>query len=115
MSTRQKLINTTINTLHVNRDITLDASDVYLVGDVVFISSRKSAEYFETSYHNFCSVYTDHLLRGGVARVLSGKYKYYSYTDMRTIWNTSRTKGLSVFEVCENNRKRRIKNKKRRK
>ena len=105
-SKREKNRAAAIKMLRDTYDVIVDYRDIYMLSNQVFLSTKKAAEVFNTSYHNFSNAYVKHLKNAGTHSLIFGRNKYYSLTDILCILSVARTKGISIFEICKNLKKR---------
>ena len=97
---RQKVTDRIIKILRHTYNVEIDTIDLYTVGNQSFLSTRKSAEVINTSYHNFSNAYVQPLMDADIHRLISGRNKFYEIDKLLLIMCLSRKKGISVFEVC---------------
>ena len=98
---RQKLLEKTIEMLWTVQGVKVQAMDIYIFGTEAHLCTRKTADLFHASYHNFSNAYVPQLLNAGVHRIVSGRHKYYNINETLAVLTASRNRGVSVFEICD--------------
>ena len=98
---RQKLLEKIIDMLWTVHGVKVQGIDIYIFGNAAHLCTPKTADLFHSSYHNFSNAYVPHLLLAGVRRIVCGRHKYYNINEILAILTASRKRGVSVFDICD--------------
>ena len=96
----QKIKDVAIKMLRSTYGVYVEDKDMYVMMGRVFLSTAKTAEVFNTSYHNFSNVYAKHFMDAGAVRLVIGRNKYYSMDKVVSVLSASLENGVSVLEQC---------------
>lgn len=101
MSTKKERINNIKKQIAKDYGICLEDRDIYLWPGYTFISTRKAAELFNTSYHNFTNKCVKPLVKSGVTRISFGRSRYYKLEHLIVRLKKIIAEDKSLFVICK--------------
>ncbi len=103
---REKLRDDIIKAFKSHYGIYLREQDIYVSEGFAFLSTTATAEFLDTSYHNFSTVYVKAILGAGLTRIILGRSKFYKLNNLLTLLRSSRSKGISILDKCRELKKK---------
>lgn len=91
-----------IEKINQKHQLNLTEKDVHIFDNTIYISSQKAALLLHATFQAFSNYYVKPLVgKGGVARIILGKTRWYCLSDLERVIQTAIEKKKSIFEVCK--------------
>lgn len=89
-----------IKDLNKNYNVLLTRERVYVFNGEIFISTKDSAKFLGTDYHNFCSVYSHVIIKKGKVRMTKlARAKFYNVDDLIKLFTRCIKARKSVLQL----------------
>lgn len=91
--------------LNKNYNLYLTRPRIFLFKGEIFISTKDTAKFLGTDYHNFCTKYS-HVITSKVRMAKLARAKYYNVDDLIKLISENIKTGITILTLCTKSKKR---------
>lgn len=90
----------------------LTAENTYFYLGELYISSKKAAEFFGSTFHVFSNYHVPWLIKYNLARrVTTGKSKWYAFSDLEKLMAESIDRNINLYSIYKSKKRQKQKRK----